>query len=210
MSETDEIKKLPPQERIKKLQELEEKKKREILETEKLIQNSIEELWNQEEKDLLPIEEIKSDNIDESMSEEAKEIIRTKKFIKKKGEGEEKKEETKEISPKREKTLQELAQEEEVVKMQEQKISLYEIAHAGIYATLKNISDRAVYGSLTREDEKKLAFYDAQLSRDFEYIKNEEVKNTLQRSEELLNRIHAYERGESNKKESDYKHMKNN
>ncbi|MBI2151718.1 hypothetical protein HYU21_03280 [Candidatus Woesearchaeota archaeon] len=80
----DDLKNLPPEERIKKLKELEKQRKQEIEEAQKEIKNSEEEInekHKQQEK--VPIPEVGKEDL-EGLSEEGKELLRAHKGIKKK------------------------------------------------------------------------------------------------------------------------------
>lgn len=59
--ELEEIKKLPPQERITKLKELEEKRKKEIEKAKELVKESIEEITREEEEKFIEEEVIKEE-----------------------------------------------------------------------------------------------------------------------------------------------------
>ncbi|MEW5896823.1 MAG: hypothetical protein AB1668_03975 [Nanoarchaeota archaeon] len=78
----EDIRNLPPEERIKKLKELEEKRKKEIEEAHALIKQSEEELTERRKwKEKVPIPEFASEDLQE-LSEEAKEILRTERGLK--------------------------------------------------------------------------------------------------------------------------------
>ena len=80
----DDLKDLPPEERIKKLKELEKKRKQEIAEAQEKIKESQDELrerlkWKQK----VPMPEFASENLS-GLSGEAKEILKSDKGIKEK------------------------------------------------------------------------------------------------------------------------------
>src|SRR3989338_2853142 len=80
----DDLKNLPPEERIKKLKELEKQRKQEIEEAQKEIKSSEEEInekHKQQEK--VPIPEVGKEDL-EGLSEEGKELLRAHKGIQKK------------------------------------------------------------------------------------------------------------------------------
>jgi len=78
----DDIKNLPPEERLAKLKELEEKRKKELAETESLIKQSIEELTAKEERKMhVPIEQVAALNVESLQTDEEKEVFRAKRFV---------------------------------------------------------------------------------------------------------------------------------
>lgn len=79
----DELKNLPPEERIKKLKELEQQKKKEIEEAHKLIQESEGEITEKaKQKEKIPIPAVAAASMDE-LTEAEKEVVSTHKGIKK-------------------------------------------------------------------------------------------------------------------------------
>src|SRR3990167_5553452 len=86
----DELKNLPPEERIKKLKELEKQRKKEIEEAQKVIKDSEEELTARRKwTDRVPIPEMGQDDF-ANLSAEGQEILRLGKGLQKKEEPEEK------------------------------------------------------------------------------------------------------------------------
>ena len=82
MSEIDDLKKLPPEERIKRLKEISEKGKKEIEEAQKRIKESEDEA--EDNADMLrkvPIPQIKAVDIESLFSEEEKDAFSTMRFI---------------------------------------------------------------------------------------------------------------------------------
>jgi len=78
----EELKKLPPEERIEKLRELAEKNRKEIEEAQKLIKESKQELEKKEKEKIdIPIPQIKAFDIESLFTEEEKEIYREKRFV---------------------------------------------------------------------------------------------------------------------------------
>lgn len=78
----DDIKNLPPEERLAKLKELEEKRKKELEETEKLIKQSMDELSAKEEtKKQIPIEQVTALDIESLQTDEEKEMFKAKRFV---------------------------------------------------------------------------------------------------------------------------------
>ncbi len=78
----EDLRHLPPEERIKKLKELEEKKKKEIEEAEKLIKESENEIKDKQKwLEKVPLPELGKDDL-EGLSEEGKRIVRDTKGIK--------------------------------------------------------------------------------------------------------------------------------
>lgn len=79
----DELKNLPPEERLKRLKELEQQKKKEIEEAQKLIKESEGEITEKaKQKEKVPIPAVAAASMEE-LTEEEKEIVSTHKGIKK-------------------------------------------------------------------------------------------------------------------------------
>jgi len=84
----DELKNLPPEERVKKLKELEKEKKKEIEEAQKHIKESEDEITDRQNfKDKVPMPEFAQDDL-KGLSKEAKEILKEQKGLKEKKEDE--------------------------------------------------------------------------------------------------------------------------
>ena len=82
----DDIKKLPPEERIKKLKELEKKKKKEIEEAQQSIKESQDEIKDRRKwLDKVPIPEVGKEEL-EGLSPEGEQILHLQKGLKKKEE----------------------------------------------------------------------------------------------------------------------------
>src|SRR3989338_11521327 len=80
----DDIKKLPPEERIKKLKELEKQRKKEIEEAQKKIKESEDELRERRKwKEKVPIPEFAQEGFG-GLSEEAKDILKQHRGVKEK------------------------------------------------------------------------------------------------------------------------------
>ena len=84
MSSIEDVRALPPEERLKRLKELEDERKREIEEAEALIRDSMREIADVSEKRHAPIAQVKAGDISHLVTAEEKEIFRTARF----GEGE--------------------------------------------------------------------------------------------------------------------------
>jgi hypothetical protein len=105
MSELEEIKKLPPEERIKRLKEVEEQRRKEIEEAEGLITDSMREIGEATAK--IPLKQVKAGDISQLMTAEEKGIFKTARFQN----GKQPAEEPATEKP-REQTLEEMAHEE--------------------------------------------------------------------------------------------------
>ncbi len=115
----DELKGLPPEERIKKLRELEAKKKKEIEEAARLIRESEDELTDRrawEEK--VPIPEVAQEELT-GLSVGAKDILKVQGRVQEKQEVVEDPEETKEAVEKEERSLEDTVEAEVVSKSNE-------------------------------------------------------------------------------------------
>lgn len=107
------LKRLPPEERLRKLKELEKKKKQELAEAEKEIRDSQNEITEKKRwVDKIPIPEVAKEEL-EGLSDEGKQLLRTHKGTKEKA-----KEEDSETIPKpplkRGSTLEETVMQEKV------------------------------------------------------------------------------------------------
>lgn len=82
MAEIEDMKKLPPEERIKRLRELAEKDKKEIEEAQKLIKESELEAEDERERKLqIPIAQLKATDMTGLVSEEEKQMFKTKRYV---------------------------------------------------------------------------------------------------------------------------------
>lgn len=83
------IKNLPPEDRIRKLKEIEEKKKKEIAQAKKLIKESEDELTERKKwVDKVPLPQVAQDDLT-GLSESAKDILGTHRGVKRKEDSEE-------------------------------------------------------------------------------------------------------------------------
>ncbi len=115
-TDLDELKKLSPQERIKKLKELQKKDKEEIEKAQKLILESEEDIVREEQVRKIPIPQVKAVDIDSLFSAEEKELFKAKRFV------EERREEEKPApAPLKERALEEVAAEAEILKAEEER-----------------------------------------------------------------------------------------
>ena len=80
VSEIDDVKNLPPEQRVKRLKEIEEERRREIEEAESLIRDSFLEIKDREETKHRPKSVELADDISSLISEEEKQIFRTARF----------------------------------------------------------------------------------------------------------------------------------
>ncbi len=122
----DELKGLPPEERIRQLKELEKKKKQEIEEAQKLIRESEQELDERQKwKEKVPIPEVAKEEL-EGLSEEGKVLLKVHKGLKDKKTAEsEEKEETAEVPVSRRgrrESLEETVAQEQLIAQQAQNV----------------------------------------------------------------------------------------
>ncbi len=109
----DDLKNLPPEERLKKLKELEKQKKKEIEDAQKLIKDSEVEITERHKfKEKVPIGAVAADDL-EILSDAEKEIVAAHRGIKKKAKAEE------DVSKKR--ILASVEEEEEVAEKRSRK-----------------------------------------------------------------------------------------
>lgn len=78
MGDIEDIKKLPPEERIQKLKEIEAQRRKEIEEAEALITDSMREIGETTAK--IPIKQVRADDISQLMTAEEKRIFKTARF----------------------------------------------------------------------------------------------------------------------------------
>lgn len=112
MAKKDDLKNLPPEDRIRKLKELEKEKKKEIEEAHKLLRESEEELTEKHKwKEKIPIPEVAKEELEE-LSEEGKQLLKLHKGLRVKPPAEEEKET---VAPRRRKGgLEETVEQEKV------------------------------------------------------------------------------------------------
>ncbi len=80
MADIDELRKLPPEERLARLKKLEEEHRREIEEAEELMSESRREITEGERRRDLPSDAVTADTVDQLFTEEEKKLFETKRF----------------------------------------------------------------------------------------------------------------------------------
>ncbi|MFA6461744.1 MAG: hypothetical protein WCV90_05730 [Candidatus Woesearchaeota archaeon] len=170
----DDLKNLPPEERIKKLKELEQQKRKEIEDAQKEIKESEKELTEKrKQKEKTPIPQVASSDL-ESLSEEEKEVVRTHRGLKK-----EKKEavEEKTVKPQRvdDSELEHLARERvelpPELMQSEYTLKLSQAPMKDIYAEMTKIN-RAVEekGYINAEEQRKAQYLSSAVERKLEDV----------------------------------------
>lgn len=179
----DEIKKLPPEERIKKLKELEEKRKKEIEEAHQIIRQSEDEIKERRKwAEKVPIPQVASEDF-KSLSAEEKEIVRTHRGIKdkdRKGFEEEveesarkrkKESELEEIT--REQARQQPANEREALLQSQYLTQLSQQPARDIYQEMMQISQRVEdKGYISREEERRIEYLNTAMEKKMEDIES--------------------------------------
>lgn len=164
------LKGLPPEERLKKLKELENKKKKEIEEAQKLIRESEEEITEKGKfKEKVPMPEFAKSDL-EGLSKEAREILKEQKGLKERKSSPGKKEAADELLElsEPEKSLEELAKER--VKLPSEVISpevinseyafrLSQRPIQNLYEEMKKINEAVEEkGYINREEERRVEY----------------------------------------------------
>jgi hypothetical protein len=165
MTDIDDIKKLPPEERLKKLRELEENRKKEIAEAQKMMKLSEDELKQMEQlKEKVPIPQLESAE-DADMSEEEKSMFRMQRF---KGKGESKEIDEEKAKKGEEESLEETVAREKVQHAPKQVDYGQAIQEASMrpahefYQEMAQISSAAQErGYVSREEMSRVAYIDA-------------------------------------------------
>lgn len=189
----DDIKKLPPEERLKKLKELEQSRKKEIEEARKLAAESEHEIALEEIKRDIPIPQMTALDVDTLFSQEEKELFKSKRFT-----GEKIKEQ-KEIIPE-----QHIDQLEKMIENEKEGIAQFQRDHPGkpqqygmllekaIEAenALGKIYDAAKAGNVTYEQMKTVEYLQDKTEQAMMYkgITDEE-KRRLETNERLIEGI---------------------
>ena len=196
----DELKKLSPQERIKKLKELQKKDKEEIEKAQKLILESEEAAEREEEIKKIPIPQLKAVDIDSLFSSEERDLFRAKRFIEIKKPEEEKEKPV--IS--KERPLEEVAAEAEILKVEEERAhaqyltQLSEQPADKIYNRMKEIYSEAKekgyissgqmeeinnlgYANIRKFDDARVGEYSPTQEAAREMVLTQKMKNMLQR-----------------------------
>ncbi|MBU0457282.1 MAG: hypothetical protein ABH824_07260 [Nanoarchaeota archaeon] len=180
----EELKNLPPEERIKRLKELENKRKKEIEEAQNLIKESEEELTERRKwEDKVPLPEFASEDL-QGLSEEAKEILRSQRGFKdkiKKEDSEEKSEENSEDGEKKRKTIKSRSNQDLEMLAREQIDLPQEIINSeyamqlgqkpvnDLYQEVREIGQRVEKrGYMTREEERRVEYTLAGIEKKFE------------------------------------------
>jgi len=194
--ELNELKKLSPEERIKKLKELQKKDKEEIEKAQKLILESEEDIEREEQVRKIPIPEVKSIDIDSLFSQEAKELFKTKRFI-----SETKKEEpeVKREKP-RERRLEEVAAEEQVLKVEEERTHAQYLTQLSqqpvdkIYNRMKEIysevKEQGYVSPRQMEEINNIGYANARkfdAAKQGEYAPNQEAANEMVLTQKMKN-----------------------
>jgi hypothetical protein len=169
---TEDLRNLPPEERIKKLKELEKKRKKEIEEAKKGIKESETELTERRNWfEKVPIPQIAQDNL-AGLGVEGKKILETHKGIK------EKKESVDEVvteSSDKEMDLEELAQERVDVPFElmqsEYAQHLSQKPVQELYGEMKNLQENvAEKGYVTAEEQRKAEYLIAGMENKLEDV----------------------------------------
>lgn len=177
----DEIKKLPPEERIKKLKELEEKRKKEIEEAHKIIRESEDEIKERRKwADKVPIPQIASEDF-KNMSGEEKEIFKTHRGIKDtKSSGEDSETGIEETlkKKKRELDLEEIARDQakrvpEELFQSQYLTQLSQQPAKDLYHEMMQISQRVEdKGYVSREEEQRIEYLSTAMEKKMEDIES--------------------------------------
>lgn len=175
----EDIKKLPPEERIKKLKELEEKRKKEIEEAHKIIRESENELKERRKwAEKVPIPQVASEDF-KSLSAEEKEIVRIHRGIKEKDEkGFEKEIEETAKKRKKESELEEMAREQ-AGKVPEELLQSQYLAQLSqqpardLYQEIMRISERVEdKGYISREEKRRIEYLNTAMEKKMEDIES--------------------------------------
>ncbi len=128
----DNLKNLPPEERIKRLKKIEEEKKKEIAQAEKMIKESQDEITDRRSwLDKVPIPEVATDD-SEALGEEGKQLLKTHKGITSKKEKDEKEEKIEEEKDSYKKTSEKNISDLEETLQKDQRRAIpqaYELPH---------------------------------------------------------------------------------
>ena len=161
MTQIDDLKKLPPEERIKKLKELAEKDKKEIEEAMRLIKES--SLEAEEKQELLrkvPIPQIAAVNIESLFSRAEKEAYKTVRGVAGKDEKEENKGADKAKSEAERSALEETVAKEEPkisqAQLEEQKAYIHKLGTEELQKKRDQIYATAQEGYISQEQQSEL------------------------------------------------------
>jgi hypothetical protein len=115
----EDVKQLPPEERVKRLKEIEEERRKEIEEAESLIRDSMREISETETRKHAPIAQVTANDISQLLTAEEKQMFRTARYT------EEKKEPRRPGEQKKDTSLEEVAEEEHAKKPDQPKGPVY-------------------------------------------------------------------------------------
>jgi uncharacterized protein YdaT len=196
MLDPEELKKLPPEERIKKLKEEQEKRKKEIKEAQALVDESVMEIEEYEEKKEIPIPQTKSDDMSNLVSEEEREMFRAKRFVS----GEKK---TAERESPDESVLEEVVEKEKVELPPEAEQKQYGQEEASpLYSSIDSIKKEAYsisYGEgFGEEEEERLRMAQENLKEMEEKYRgtmSQYLANKVSSTQRAINDILRYRRG---------------
>lgn len=175
----EELKKLPPQERVRKLKELEEQRKKELIEAEKLLKSSMDELDRQRKQQVQQIEE-------EQRNTETAEKAR-----KRHAEEESSQEESGlEATVKREKPK---VSEELLEQQRQYDLSLKQLTSNRMQSNLQRWAAEAERGTLSPEYEEVISGLYQQVKDGYSAMKDQQsdAARMYESSEEMLDRLIA-------------------
>lgn len=142
----EELKKLPPEERIKKLKEIEERDKKEIEEASKLIKDSEGEIEHEQKiKEQIPIPQLKAIDISSLFTEDEKQMYATKHYLN-----------SKKSNLELEKTVQDEQKKVEEMNEQERDKFFHKLPTENLYAIRKDIYEQAEQDNLSREQQESI------------------------------------------------------
>jgi len=198
----EDLKNLPPEERIKRLKKLEEEKKKEIAEAEKEIRDSEEEITDRKKwKDRVPIPEFAREDLDH-LSQDALEILKTRGLIKAK--------QPENASPKaivkKEESLEDTVVRERVSRVPEGMQMQYDLPGRqdvgvaykplsqmdmmGISKEIKNIYQAVEErGYITGEEQKKVGYALSEVEKRLEDVQDGKYRNFNEQVAEAANLI---------------------
>ncbi len=186
----EEIKNLPPAERIKKLKEIEEKRKKELKEleikrtedvkkAEEIIKASIEEITKNEEARF-----IRQETLRRELDEEREQLEL---------------EDTLDKEKPREQPLPTNIEYNPFDELQHGHVSIYNIANENVYGKLKSMTERLASGQWTEADSQLVEQVKEQIDnlqgkRDDDYFNEKDPNCYLKRTEEIIKNLDIYRR----------------
>jgi len=184
MVDIEELKKLPPEERIRRLKEIEERDRKEIEEASKLIKDSEGQMEEERKlKEQIPIPQLKAVDISSLFTEDEKQMYAVKRFVDTRGKQQE-----------LEKTVQQEQQRIEEMNEQEKEKFFHELPTQDLYNIQKDIYQQAEQDNLNQEQRDNVYAIRREFDQRREAMENGTYKPTDEAVRDILSMTEAVQK----------------